>query len=1050
MIGGILKASIHQPLIVILAAGLLMVWGMMALERLPVDAFPDVTTVQVQVLTEAPGLSPIEVERLITFPVELEMAGLPGQTEIRSLSKSGLSQVTVVFEDQVDMYRARQLVLERLIEAKGQLPSGAEPTMAPITTGLGEVFQYFVARTGISESADRRESEDELMEQRTLQDWVIRPFLRRVPGVVDVNSLGGFVKQYHVLVDAARLRKYDLSLHGVFQAIARNNANAGGNILEERAEKYLVRGVGLIRNLTDVENVVVKESGGTPVFVRDVAEVRVGHAVRNGAAVLNGNREVVAGIVLMLRGANAHKVVGRIKEKVDELNRGGILPPGYAVRPFYDRSELVTAALSTVRKVLLEGIVLVVIVLFAFLGDVRSALIVTATLIAAPLGTFIVMERLGVSANLMSLGGLAIAVGMIVDGSVVIVENAHRVLTAWPSPAVDRPHTILQASQEVGRPVVFAVLIIVIVFLPLYSLQGLEGKLFSPMAYTIMIALMFSLVFSLTVTPALCAMALRAGKESDTRFVRWAKTLYAPVLTWSLHRPVPVLTIAVGLLAGGLALLPTLGGEFIPVLDEGALTPQIIRLPGISLAASVDLEKRVHRALLEFPEVKLVVGKIGRSEIATSPEEANESDPVVLLHPRHLWKTAQTKEELVEAIRRRLADIPGVTILMSQPIQERVDELVSGVKTEVAIKLFGYDLDVLKTKGEEIAEILKTVRGVADIKVEEVMGQTYLTVDIDRQKIARHGINVADVQDIVETAIGGKRATQILEGEQRWSLIVRFPQEQRNSVEVIGNILVKDPSGALIPLADIATITLVEGPVQISREQSRRRLSIGFNIVGRDVKGVVEEGRQKLAARLVLPPNYTMVWAGTFENMERAMARLQIIVPLTVGLIFVLLFLSFRSLRHASLIILNLPFSLIGGIGALWLTGQYLSVPASVGFIALFGVAVLNGIVLVSYINKLRLEGLDTEEAVISGSLMRLRPVVMTALVAFLGLLPLALERGIGSEVQRPLATVVMGGLLSSTALTLIVLPTLYPFFERFRIRWPGWNGGSRRDSDRA
>ncbi|MGH7250791.1 MAG: efflux RND transporter permease subunit [Nitrospiraceae bacterium] len=1029
MIDTLLAFSLRQRVLVAVLGCLLAGGGIHAFQSLPIDAFPDVTNIQVQILTEAGGLSPVEVERFITFPIELQMTGLPGLSEIRSLSKFGLSQITVVFQDQVDIYFARQLVLERLIEARERLPKDVEPRMAPVTTGLGEVYQYYLSSP--FEVSDVPSVEQQvLMEQRTLQEWVIRPLLKSVPGVIEVNSMGGFVKQYQVLVDAGKLRKYDLALREVFDAVTKNNANAGGNILERHAEKYIVRGVGLIKTLEDIENIVVKEVGGTPVFVRDIAEVRIGHAVRQGAAVLNGEREVVAGIVLMLRGANAREVVEGVKLKVEDLHRNGVLPGGLRVVPFYDRSELVNAALRTVTNALLEGIVIVILVLFLFLGNVRSALIVTATLIVAPLCTFIVMGQVGLSANLMSLGGLAIAIGMIVDGSVVLVENVYRQLSESRQESLSQMEVVRRASQEVGRPIVFGILIIVIVFLPLFTLQGMEGKLFAPMAYTIVIALLVSLVLSLTLSPMLCSVALKPGREQDTWPVRWAKRVYRPTLSWAMAHRAQVLAGALLLLLASLLLVPFLGTEFIPILDEGALTPQIVRLPGVSLAKSIELEKQVHRAILKFPEVHTIVGKIGRSEIAVAPEDANESDPVAALTPRETWTTAKRKSELVDAIRRRLAEVPGVLILMSQPIQERVDELISGIKTEVAIKLFGDDLEVLRKKAEQIAGIMGGVRGVKDIKVEHLFGQSYLTVDIDRHKIARHGFNVADVREIIETAVAGKEATQVLEGVRRFSLIVRFPEGQRNSVQAIGNILLKDPSGALIPLSDLATIELREGPVRVSRDQVRRRVYIGFNVVGRDIGSLVAEGQQKLATQLQLPPGYTITWAGAFENMQRAMARLRIIVPITIGLIFLLLFSSFNSVRYAALIILNLPFSLIGGVIALWVTGQYLSVPASVGFIALFGVAVLNGIVLVSYINKLRDEGVQRDEAIVTGCLLRLRPVLMTASVALLGLMPMAFAQGIGAEVQRPLATVVIGGLVSSTLLTLLVLPAVYGWFE--------------------
>ncbi len=1029
MIPQLLQFSLRQRLLVVALSFLLAGAGIYAFQSLPIDAFPDVTNIQVQILTEAPGLSPVEVERFITFPLELQMTGLPDLVQIRSLSKFALSQLTVVFRDHVDLYHARQLVLERLIEAQPRLPRGIEPVMAPVTTGLGEIYQYYL------ESPDRwptdpAEQEKRLMTMRTVQDWVIRPILKSVPGVIDVNSLGGFVKQYQVLVDPAKLRKYNLALRDVFAAVASNNANAGGNILERHAERSIVRGLGLIKTIHDIETIVVKEEGGTPVFLRDVAEARVGHEVRHGAAVLNAEREVVAGIVLMLRGANARDVVEAVKDRVETMHREGLLPDGLKIVPFYDRSELIVAALRTVRRALLEGVGFVILVLFLLLGNVRSALIVIATLLLTPLVTFIVMGEVGLSANLMSLGGLAIAIGMIVDGSVVVVENVYRWLSERRDPVSGRRDVVLGGTTEVARSVTFGILIIIVVFLPLFALQGMEGRLFAPMAHTIMIALLVSLLLSLTLSPVLCLLVLKGGGSEDTRLIGWAKWVYLPVLKWALAHRLLVLLVAAALLVLVVLVLPLVGSEFIPILDEGAVTPQIIRLPSVSLSESIELEKRAQRALLDLPEVRIVVSKIGRSEIATSPEEPNESDPIVTLHPRDTWTTARSKVELVDAMRRRLAAIPGIAFLMSQPIQERVDELISGVKTEIAIKVFGEDLELLTSKAQQIVEIMKTVRGVKDLKIEQIAGQPYVTVDIDRQKIARHGINVADIREMIETAIGGKPATQVYEGVRRFDLLVRFPEAYRNSPQAIGNLLVRDPAGALIPLSELASIDLRDGPVHISREQTRRRISIGLNVMDRDIGSVVAEGQEKLAAQLQLPHGYRIVWAGAFENMQRAIARLQVIVPATVGLIFVLLFSAFNSVRYAALIILNLPFALIGGILSLWATGQYLSVPAAVGFIGLFGVAVLNGIVLVSYINTLRQQGVEDDEAIVAGCMLRLRPVLMTALVALFGLVPMAFAQGIGAEVQRPLATVVIGGLISSTLLTLIVLPALYRWFE--------------------
>jgi len=1029
MMTTLLEFSLRQRILVLGLACLLSVAGVFAFQSIPIDAYPDVTNIQVQVLTDGPGLSPVEVERFITYPLELQMTGLPGLVEIRSLSKFALSQVTVVFNDDVDTYFARQLVLERIMAAKERLPEGIDPVMAPVSTGLGEVYQYYVEGPNAA-ATDPKIVETELMDQRTLQDWVLRPLLKSVPGVVDVNRTGGFVKQYQVLVDPAKLRKFDLTLHDIYEAVAKNNANAGGNVLERHAERAIVRGLGLIKTVSDIESIIVKESGGTPVFVRDVAEVRIGHAVRHGAVLLNGEREVVAGTVLMIRGGNARQVVEAVKTKVEDLQQNNILPAGTKLLPFYDRIELVTAAINTVRDALIEGIVLVVFVFFFFLGHVRSAVVVTASLIVTPLITFIVMQRVGLSANLMTLGGLAIAIGEIADGSLVVVENIYRHL-AQDHGVVRKSkfEVILLATKEVGRPILFGILIISVVFLPLMTLQGMEGKMFAPLAYTLVIALLASVVVTLTLSPVLASLVLRGDHPEETRLTRWMKQRYLPLLTWTLHHRSLVLGGSTLLVLSSLALVPYVGREFIPLLEEGALTPQIVRLPSVSLSESIEMEKQTHRAMLEFPEVRMAVSKIGRPDIALGPEEPNESDPVVSLSDRSTWRTATTQSGLTDAIRKKLAEIPGISVLMSQPIQERVDELMSGIRAECAVKLFGEDLDVLHDKAGEIAALLQQINGVKDIKVEQIAGQPYLTVDIDRQKIARFGINVADVQEIVTTAIGGKVATHVYEGERRFQLTLRFPEPQRNSIGTIGEIRVKSASGAMIPMSELATIEMREGPSRISREHVKRRIYIGFNVVGRDIGGVVDEGRKKLAAQVSLPEGYQVTWGGAFENMERANARLLIVVPITLGLVFFLLFWAFHSLRYATLIMMNLPFALIGGVVSLWLSGQYLSVPASIGFIELFGLAVGNGIVLVSYINQLRSEGTQMDQAIVKGCVLRLRPVVMTMMTTLLGLLPLALAQGIGAEVQRPLATVVIGGLFTSTALTLVILPALYQWF---------------------
>jgi heavy metal efflux system protein len=1041
--------ALRQRVLVIALALIVAAGGFYSFRTIPIDAFPDVTTVLVQVVTEVPGLSPAEIERFVTFPLELQLTGAPGLTDIRSLSKVGLSMITVVFRDDIDIYLARQVVLERILEVQESLPPGARSQLVPNSPALGEVFQFYLEGPH-DDDPDFPMTEAELMERRTVEDWIVRPLLKGQSDVVDVNSIGGFVKQYQVMVNPGLLRKYDLTLHEVFAAVANNNANAGGNILEKGPEKYIVRGVGLIKTLQDIENIVVKESHGTPVYVRDVAEVQIGHAVRHGAAVLNGKREVVAGIVLMLRGGNAREVVQSVKDKIDEIHAKRLLPNGLRIVPFYDRIELITAALGTVYKALLEGIVLVIVVLFLFLGNVRSALIVTATLIAAPLATFIVMGEVGLTANLMSLGGLVIAIGMMVDGSVVVVENVYRHLAERPVPREERTAVVLAATKEVAQPVLFGILIIILVFLPILTLEGMEGKMFKPLAYTIMIALLVSLLLSLTLSPVLCALTLEEATEEDTWILRRAKRLYTPALHWALGRRRLVMLGAVLLLGASLALFPFLGGEFIPILNEAAITPQMIRLPSISLEKSIEIEKEMQRAVLEFPEVRMVVSKIGRSELGNDPQEPNASDPVVSLKPMDEWTTAHRKAELDDAIRRRIERVPGANFLMSQPIQQRVDELLSGVRSEATVKVIGEDLETLRKLADQIHGIMTGVQGVRDVRVEQLFGQAYLTINIDRGKIARHGINVAHIREIISTAIGAGTATRVYEGQKRFDLILRYPESYRNSVETISHILLTTATGALVPLGDLAKIELQEGPSLISREGLQRRIYIGFNTFGRDIESIVQEAQRKIARQVQMPSGYHLVWGGSFENMQRAMARLQIIVPITIGLIFLLLYASFNSVRHAALIILNLPFALIGGIVALWATGEYLSVPASVGFINLFGIAVLNGIVLVSYINQLRAEGVPDDVAVVRGCLLRLRPVLMTALVGMLGLIPLALSHGIGSEVQRPLAVVVIGGLVSSTLLTLIVLPTLYGFFAGARPSPAAHSASARKEAHQS
>ena len=1026
MINPILTFSVRQRMLVILATLVLAGFGVLALKQIPIDAFPDVTNVQVQVLATAGGMSPPEMERLVTRPLEWGFAGLPKLTEVRSVSKIGLSVVTVVFEDDVDDYFARQLVSERLQSVRSGLPAGVEVQLGPISTGLGEIFQYRLVST---------DPKYDITELRTVQDYIVRPILRTVPGVTDVNSFGGLVKQYQVIVNPERLTSFKLTLAEVFEALEKNNANASGNFIEHKSEQYIVRGLGQVKGIPDIENVIVSAQHHNPIYIRDVAEVKIGAELRQGAFSANGEGEGVAGIVLMLKGASGRDVVNAVKGKLPAIQKA--LPPGVELRPFYDRTDLVAKAIHTVTEALQLGAIFVLAVLIVLLADVRSAIIVTLVLPLAALFAFIMMKWQGLSANLMSLGGLAIGIGMMVDGAVVMVENVHRHLTKTRAqekhPHAGKVETVLYAAKEVGRPIVFGIAIIIIVFLPLFTLQGFEGKMFAPLAFTISFALLGSLILSLTLVPTLCTFFLKQEPhERDPFHIRWLKQGYLVTLRPCVRHPWLVVLVALLALGGSFALVPRIGTEFLPTLDEGSVGVQTFRIPSISLPQTQALQTEAEKILKRFPEVIDVVSKTGRADIASDPMGIEISDVIATLKPREEWTTTKSKEELVAKMREALEELPGVASSFSQPIALRVDELVSGVKSAIGIKIFGDDLDVLKQKAEAVARVLGTVEGAADINVEKVSGLAYLQIEIDRAKIARYGVNVSDIQGVIETAIGGKEATKVYEGLKVFGLAVRFPESARNDVEPIREILIPTPSGALIPLGQLAKIDVTEGPAQISREMGQRRIVIECNVGGgRDLGGFVAEAQRKVETTVKLPPGYYVTWGGQFENQQRAMKRFSIVVPITIAAIFLLLFSSFNSVKQAILIILNIPFALIGGIVALVLGDFNLSVSASVGFIALFGVAVLNGVVMVSYFNELRRGGMKIDLAVIEGAVLRLRPVLITASVAALGLIPMLFATGPGSEIQKPLAAVVIGGLVSSTALTLYILPTLYRVFER-------------------
>lgn len=1003
--------------------GLLIGTGIYSSMRLKIDAVPDVTNIQVQINTVVPGLGPIEIEKLVTFPIETSMMGLPDIQEIRSLSKSAFSQVTVIFEDNVDIYFARQLVLERLQTAKERIPQGfGPPIMGPISTGLGEIYQYIIEG-----------DTNNLFELRTVQDWIVKFQLRDVPGVTEVNSLGGFKKQYQVLVDPDKLVSYQIPLRQVFEALAANNANVGGAYIEHAYEQYLIRGVGLVQDIRDIEDIVVSVSPeGTPIYIKNLAEVVIGPEVRYGAATKDGNGEVVVGIAMMLKGANSREVVNRVKRRVKEINKS--LPAGVAVKPFYDRTELVSKTIHTVGENVGVGMLLVIGIVFLFLGNWRGSLIVALTIPLVALFTFSIMFKMDIPASLLSLGALDF--GIVIDGSVVMVENILRHLTARTQNPTKVSHTVVEAGREVASPITFAVAIIIIVYLPILTLQGIEGKLYRPMALTVCFAMVSALAIAITIMPALCSLVFLKGikpsKQEDNVVMGFLKRAYCPALQWAVDHSVITIIITGVIFAGSMVLLPFMGSEFIPELDEGSIALSAIRLPSVSLTESLNANGEIEEILLQFPEVETVVSKTGRAEIAFDPMGPEWSDIIVMLKPRKKWKTTKNKEELLDKMKDVLSEeIPGMAFGFSQPIEQRVSELIAGVRSDIAIKIFGADLAILKEKAERLQNILAKVRGAKDVRVEQVSGLPVLQIKIDRDAIARYGINVADVQEIIEMAIGGKSATQVLEGQMRFDLVVRFPEHRRGDIDTIKNILVSAPDGRLVPLSQLTEIEVVEGPAQISRENGHRRIVVECNVRGRDIGSFVKEAQEALKKGLFLPPGYFIKWGGQFEHMQRARLRLAIIVPISLILIFALLYTTFRSLKNALLIYINVPFAATGGIFALFLRGMPLSISAIVGFIALFGLSVFFGVVMVSFINELRSQHVSMREAVQKGAELRLRPILISSLADIIGFLPMAVNTGVGAEVQRPLATVVIGGLLFSLFLTLFLLPALYKWFPK-------------------
>jgi cobalt-zinc-cadmium resistance protein CzcA len=1048
MFDRLLQFAIKQRFLMVLAAGMLLVAGAIAWRHLPIDAFPDTTNVQVMILAEAPGLAPSEVERLITVPIEVEMGGLPKVRQVRSASKAGLSQVIVIFEDDAETYFTRQVVFERLAQARDRLPEGVEPEMGPISTGLGEIYQYALESgyycpehpdrwsrvEGACEQCSQplTRSEYDLAGLRTLQNWLVTPQLRRLAGINEVNSFGGFVKQFHVVPDPDSLLKYGISLREILEALEANNANASGGYLVKDWEQMNVISKGLVRDIGDIEQIVLKAKDGAPVYLRDVAEVRVGHQTRNGVVTKDGQGEAVVGMAIMLKGANSKEVVDRVKATIPEIQKS--LPTGVRITPFYDRTDLIQACIRTVSHAIGEGILLIVLVLFLILWDIRAALIVALLLPLTAAAAFLLMGWQGVTANLMSLGGLAIAIGMVVDGAIVITENITRHMREKAGSGQSRLEIAYEAAREVVRPVAFAFLIIIIVCLPLFSLESMEGKMFKPLALTMIFALIGSLVLTLTLIPALGAMWIKRTPEGQrpNLLVRSIENAYMPLLNVAMRGRWITVAIAAGLMVGAFSIVPRIGTEFLPPLEEGALAINVVRLPTASVEGSAlqctEIEKRL---LAKFPQITTVVSKTGRAEISEDPMGPEQSDLLIMLKPHSEWPRGTTKKDLVEQINRELAAIPGLRPAFSQPIALRVNELISGIKSDIAIKVIGDDMDQLRAAGEAIAPVLASIEGAEDAKIEQVSGFSQIEVQHDREAMARHKINIADVNLLVETAIGGKVATTVYEGQKRFDVVVRYPEQRRNTAEAIGSLMVPSPAGYNVPLSQLATVREVEVPAQISREDGMRRLIVECNVRSRDIGSFVAEAREKLTPiERELPAGYRLVWGGQFENQQRAMARLSIVVPVAILLIFVLLYMSLGSIKSVLLVMTNLGSAVAGGLLTIYLLDMHLSVSAAIGFIPLFGSDLAGGLILVSFFDALRRRGKDVREAVFEACQRRVRPVMMTSLTTMLGLVPLLLATGPGSEIQKPLVAVIFGGMVSSLTLTLVVLPVLYTLWN--------------------
>ncbi len=1027
MIDKIIDSSLKNRIIILLLAIGIGTLGYWSYKNVPVDAFPDVTPPMVEIFTSSPGLSPVDVETQISYPVEISMYGLPNIERVQSTSIFGLSSVTVYFEEGTDFYFARRLVMERLPKAKEAIPEGlGTPELGPLTTGLGQVMMYTL-------EVDN-DTPYSLMEMRTVQDWIIKPRMRTIPGVTEVLGIGGDVRQFQVNVDMNALLARNLSMEEVRKSLTINNRNIGASFIERAGEEFLVRGFGWIRpdekGLEDIRNIILSEKDGTPVTIGQIATVKYGPEIKRGTMIANG-KETVGGFVLKLWGSNTQNILDEIEKQLVSINNS--LPEGMKVVPFYSQANLVEKAVGTVTSSLGIGAILVILVLFLFLGNIRSTFIVLITIPISALIAFIGLKFIGLTADLMSLGGLAIGIGMMVDGSIVVVENVMRHIKEQKEKGIkiSMVRLVGEATREVGRPIVFAVAIIVLVFIPLFTLQGTEGKLFSPMAYSISFAMLGALLVAITLTPVMTSYLLKEKtKNKDPRFLIYIRKKYRSFLDMAVKHPIVVIVVAFVLLAGSLSILPFLGTEFVPTLREGDVVIRSTLPPGANLTKTAEYAKKIQNAVLEFPEVKGAYARVGRAEIGGDPEPVNVVMTIIPLQPLNEWETGRTYEELQSAMAEKLKnEVPGLANNVTQPIQLRTDELMTGIKAQVAISIFGTDLDKLHEIGEQVREICNETPGAVDVKMQQQSGKPQIEITPDRAELARLGISVDDFFNTIESAIGGKTAGQVFEGIRRVNIYLRLQEDQRSRLDLIRELPVKTAKGNVVRLDQLADLEVFVGPKMISRNKASRRIYVQLNVRGRDMGSVVQEIQNAVKSEVDMPAGYFVEYGGQFENQQRSMKRLSIVVPITFALIFLMLFYAFGSTRYAALIFSNVPFALLGGIFALFISGLYLSVPAVVGFIAVFGIAVQNGVILVDYINKQRAAGKDMHEAILTGSEDRLRPVLMTALTTILGLLPLLLASDIGSNVQRPLATVVVGGLLTSTLLTLVVLPSIYKWF---------------------